>query len=55
MLLSSCSSDDLSSTSVFQDSTQEQNDFDRWIHDNYVMAYNIDLKYRMEDIETDYH
>ena len=53
--LSSCSSDDLSPTSVFQDSTQEENAFDRWIHDNYVMAYNIDLKYRMEDIETDYH
>lgn len=53
--LSSCSSESLSPTSVFQDSTHEANAFDRWIHDNYVMAYNIDLKYHMEDIETDYN
>jgi substrate import-associated zinc metallohydrolase lipoprotein len=49
----SCGEDDLSSTSVIKDSQKEENDFDRWIAKYYVAPYNIDLKYRMEDIESD--
>ena len=50
----SCSEDDLSSTSVFQDVKRDTTAFDNWIFENYVMPYNIDLKYHLEDKETDY-
>lgn len=50
---SACSEDDLSSTSVIKDSQQTENGFDRWIAANLVNDYNIDLKYRMEDILSD--
>lgn len=49
----SCSEDDLSSTSVIKDSQREENDFDKWIYTNYIQPYNIDIKYRYEDIESD--
>ena len=49
-----CSDDDLSSTSIFQDTPQEKTAFDEWLYENYVVPYNIDLKYRLEDKETDF-
>ena len=52
--LTSCSDDELSSTSIFHDSQQVKNPFDNWLYENYVMPYNIDLKYHLEDKETDY-
>lgn len=55
LLLAACREDALDSTSVFQESKMKTDAFDRWIHENYVMAYNIDLKYHMEDIESDYN
>ena len=54
LLFTACSGDDLNSTSIFQDSKQTLSDFDQWIYDNYVVPYNIDLKYRLEDKETDF-
>lgn len=48
-----CSEDELDSKSVITDSQREENEFDRWIVENYVTPYNIDFKYRMEDIESD--
>ncbi len=52
--LAACSNDDdLSSTSVIRESTTEENDFDRWLQRNYVEPYNIQFKYRFEDIESD--
>ena len=53
-LLSSCSDDDTSGTSIFHRSTTTPTDFDNWLFENYVMPYNIDLKYHLEDRETDY-
>ena len=51
--LTACSdNDDLDSTSVVRPTTTEQNDLDRWLKRNYVEAYNIQLKYRFEDIES---
>lgn len=47
-----CSEDDLSSTSVVRTSITEENDFDRWLDRNYAKAYNIQFKYRFEDIES---
>jgi substrate import-associated zinc metallohydrolase lipoprotein len=49
----SCSNEELDSTSKIVDSQKEENEFDRWILNNYVLPYNIDFKYRMEDIESD--
>lgn len=51
--LTACSdNDDLDSTSVVRPTTTEQNDLDRWLKRNYVETYNIQLKYRFEDIES---
>jgi substrate import-associated zinc metallohydrolase lipoprotein len=48
----SCSEDALDTNSVIKDTTTTQNDFDKWIYNNYVVMYNIDFKYKLEDIET---
>lgn len=52
-LFAACQEDDLSCKSVI-DTEQERNDFDMWLLKNYVNPYNIDFKYRMEDIEADF-
>lgn len=39
--------------SVIEESTRGNNVFDNWLDVNYVYPYNIDFKYRMEDIESD--
>lgn len=49
----SCSEDDLDSKSIFDTSSPERNAFETWILNNYTEPYNIDLKYRFEDIESD--
>ncbi|MCI6278957.1 MAG: putative zinc-binding metallopeptidase [Porphyromonas sp.] len=40
-------------TSVIKKPTTEKNAFDKWLQKNYVDAYNVDFKYRMEDNERD--
>lgn len=52
-VFTACSEDPLSDTSIIKDSQREENDFDRWIMSTYTTPYNIDIKYRMEDIESD--
>ncbi len=52
-LISACGEDGLNADSVIKESQREENDFDRWIIQKYVTPYNIDFKYRMEDIESD--
>lgn len=50
---SSCGkSDAIDSESIFDTSEVQRNEFDTWILNNYTRPYNIDLKYRMEDIES---
>lgn len=39
--------------SVVKKPTTEKNAFDKWLDKNYVNAYNVDFKYRMEDNERD--
>lgn len=53
-LFMACQEDELSSKSVIDISDLKRNDFDKWLLKNYVDAYNIDFKYRMEDIEADF-
>ncbi len=48
-----CSSDDPDEgISVIKDSQTPENDLDRWLYKNYVIPYNIELRYRWEDNET---
>lgn len=54
VLFTSCAEDDLSSTSVLKDNPQPKTAFDKWLDVHYVKPYNIQLKYRMEDAETDF-
>lgn len=49
----SCSSDDIDSKSVITTDSYEQNDFDKWLEENFRNPYNIDFKYRYEEIESD--
>lgn len=53
LVLVSCSSDDIDSKSVITADSYEQNDFDKWLEENFRNPYNIDFKYRYEEIETD--
>ena len=56
VVFSSCDNEELNSTSVFEDVTKEQkNEFDNWLEENYRKPYNIDFKYRYEEIESDYN
>src|SRR5574344_2714797 len=48
-----CSSDDPSSTSIFEGNTVKRAAFQEWLLKNYASPYNIDFKYKMEDIESD--
>ncbi len=53
-LISSCSNDDdLDEKSVIQNSLTEENDFDKWLKENFVNPYNIEFLYRYDDNETD--
>lgn len=49
-----CSEDELSSQSVIVTDSYEQNAFDKWLEANYLKPYNIDFKYRYEEIESDF-
>lgn len=51
-----CSDDDPDTgKSVITLGNTEKNDFDKWIEANYNKPYNIDFKYRYEDIEGDFN
>ncbi|MBE6181752.1 MAG: hypothetical protein E7148_03575 [Rikenellaceae bacterium] len=53
VLFTACSNDDdLSATSVIRETTTEENDLDRWLQHYYMLPYNIQFKYRFEDIES---
>lgn len=49
-----CSEDDLDSKSIFDTNPVELNDFDKWIRSNLVAPYNINVVYRLDDIEAPY-
>lgn len=52
VMISSCSDDEFGE-SIFNTTPRERTEFDNWLLQNYVKEYNIDFKYRMEDIEAD--
>ena len=53
----SCSKDNPSSDSIFGKKNVHRDNFDKWLLANYTYPYNIDVKYKMEDIYSDmkYH
>lgn len=53
VLLVSCGEEKLDPTSQILDSSVEQNEFDEWLYDNYVLPYNIEFLYRMVYKESD--
>jgi substrate import-associated zinc metallohydrolase lipoprotein len=48
----SCSEEVLDETSVIKETSATKNALDTWLYHNYTVPYNIDFKYKMEDIET---
>ena len=52
-ILVACSEDDLDVNSIFESETPELNDFDKWIRKNYTEPYNIQVKYKYDDKESD--
>lgn len=52
-LYTSCGEDSLSDVSVIDETEIIKNEFDHWLDVNYVEKYNIEFKYRYEDIESD--
>ena len=51
--LVACSEDNLEANSIFDTDTPELNDFDKWIRKNYTEPYNIQVKYKFDDKESD--
>ena len=49
----SCSKDNPDSTSIFPDTRPTLDAFEKWIENNYVLPYNVDWQYKLNDIETD--
>ncbi len=52
-VIPSCSEEELNPESIFDTTSPQRNEFDIWILKNYTEPFNIDLKYRFEDIESD--
>lgn len=52
--LVSCAKESLDDTSVVKDSQRTKTPFDKWLDAHFVQPYNIDLKYRLNDSETDF-
>ena len=49
----SCSKDELSCESVIKSSKTADTEFDKWLHKNFLMPYNIQIQWRYEDNESD--
>ena len=55
VMFTSCSEDDLSPESIITVDQVDYTKFDYWLKANFINTYNIDLKYRFQDIETDHN
>lgn len=51
--MSSCSDNDPSDPTNFPTTAPERNAFDKWLLKNFTYPYNVDFKYKMQDIESD--
>ena len=48
LALASCKQEQLNQESVIKDSRAEQTEFDKWLANNLLNPYNIQIKYRYE-------
>lgn len=56
LALTGCDDDNaIQKESVITADSYVQQDFDKWLEKNFVLPYNIDFKYRYEEIEADYN
>jgi substrate import-associated zinc metallohydrolase lipoprotein len=53
LTFASCRDNTITGESIFKDPVT-QSEFDKWLLDNYVYPYNVEVKYKMEDIESDH-
>ena len=55
--VTSCSNDDPKDDTIFPTTTTANDPFDKWLEANYTYPYNVDFKYKMEDVYSDmkYH
>ena len=51
--LIACSDDNPSGASIFSTETVQRDAFETWLLKNYAYPYNVDFKYKLQDIETD--
>lgn len=52
----SCDDDNaIKSESIITADAYKQNEFDKWLELNYILPYNIQFKYRYEEIESDFN
>ena len=49
----SCSKDNLDSTSIFPEAQPKLDKFETWMENNYTLPYNVDMQYKLNDIETE--
>ena len=49
----SCSKDNLDSTSIFPYTQPKLDKFETWMENNYTLPYNVDMQYKLNDIETE--
>ena len=54
LALASCKQEQLNQESVIKDSRAEQTEFDKWLANNLLNPYNIQIKYRYELMETNF-
>lgn len=55
LLFFSCASEDpiRQDRSVIADRNKQENVFDKWLYENYMKPYNIEVKYKFDDNESD--
>ena len=51
----SCSDNDPDDPTIFPVTSPQRDNLDLWLQKNYTSPYNIDFKYKMENIEAGYH
>lgn len=51
--MTSCSDDDPDGAEIFPTSAVNRDSFDKWLLKNFTMPYNVEVKYKMEDIYSD--
>lgn len=49
----SCSNDDPDGAEIFPTTSPIRDDFNQWLQKNFTAPYNVDVKYKMEDIYSD--